>query len=149
MKSATAHELETAIRSTLQEVSQLKNKVIRKEQEKQDQLRDMLLAIIDIVDSFERVEEGLAERGLDKSEEGSRVMKRYKGVHRKLMNVLNINGVEPLTFPNNQLVVGFSRVVDTVPDNTKQNDEIITIIRNGYVRGDELIREAEVITVKN
>jgi molecular chaperone GrpE (heat shock protein) len=40
-------------------------------------------------------------------------------------------------------------VIDTEPDSNLPNDTIIEIVRNGYIHGKELIREAEVIIVKN
>ena len=40
-------------------------------------------------------------------------------------------------------------VVDTEPDPTKEDGLVISIEKNGYVRGDRLIRRAEVIIIKN
>jgi molecular chaperone GrpE (heat shock protein) len=40
-------------------------------------------------------------------------------------------------------------VVETEADSQRKNDEIISVIRNGYIRGKELIRPAQIIVVKN
>ena len=111
--------------------------------------KEILLGIIDLADTFERVEEGLIERGIDKNEESGKVINRYKSVQKKTSNLLSKYGVTKLEYPENKLIVGFSKIVDTEPDSNRKNDEIISIVRNGYIRGVELIREAELIVVKN
>ena len=58
-------------------------------------------------------------------------------------------GITKIDFPENKLIVGLCKVIDTEPDNKLPNDTIIEIVRNGYIHGKELIREAEVIIVKN
>lgn len=143
------NELENIITAHLREINTLKNDVERKEVEKQDLFKEMILGIIDIVDTFERVEESLVEKGLDKEEVSSKLINRYKSVHKKTVSLLSKYGVTRLEYPENKLIVGFSKIVDTEPDSSRKNDEIISIVRNGYIRGKELIREAELIVVKN
>ena len=53
----TIKELETIIVQNLQSSNSLKNEVEKKENEKHDQLKDISLGIVDILDSFERIEE--------------------------------------------------------------------------------------------
>ncbi len=52
-------------------------------------------------------------------------------------------------FPENKLIVGLCEVVETQADGNKKNDEIISVVRTGYIRGKELIRAAQIIVVKN
>lgn len=40
-------------------------------------------------------------------------------------------------------------VVDTEPDATKEDGLVVSIEKDGYVRGERLIRRAEVIIIKN
>ena len=142
-------EIEEIITSQLIKINSLKNDVESKEIEKQDLFKEIILGVIDLIDTFERVEEGLIERGIDKNEESGKVINRYKSVQKKTLNLLSKYGVTKLEYPENKLIVGFSKVVDTEPDMNRKNDEIISIVRNGYIRGKELIREAELIVVKN
>jgi|ERR1035437_734327 molecular chaperone GrpE (heat shock protein) len=142
-------ELEKIITSNLQSVKNLENDLERKDREKHDQLKDISLGIIDILDSFEQIEVGLIEKGLDKNEEAIKTMNRYKTIQKKLLNLLQKYGVTKIEFPDNRLIVGLCEVVETEPDNNRKNDEIISIIRNGYIRGKELIRAAQIIVVKN
>ena len=120
----------------------------QKELEKQDLMKDFFLGIIKILDSFETKEENLKER-YSEEKVAQKTIKSYSSIKKQLLNLLKKHGVTRLEFPENRLIVGFSKVVETEPDNTKVNDEIISIVRQGYIRGSELIREAELIVVKN
>lgn len=142
-------ELESFVSQNLLSVNSLKNEVEKKEFEKQDLLKEISLSIIDILDSFERVEEGLIEKGLDKNEEASKTMNRYKTIHKKLLNLLQKHGITKIEFPDNRLIVGLCEVIETEVDNNRKNDDIISIVRSGYIRGKELIRAAQIIVVKN
>lgn len=142
-------ELEGYLTTSLREVVSLKNNIEVLKNEKRDQFKKLVLGIIDVVDSFERSEKVLIEKQLDKTDDGFKTMQRYKLVLKKLQNLLSNHGVTKLEFPENKLIIGFSKVVDTEPDNDKSNDEIISIIKNGYIKGKEMIREAEIIIVKN
>lgn len=145
----TIKELETIIVQNLQSINSLKNEVEKKENDKHDQLKDISLGIIDILDSFERVEESLIEKGLDKYEEASKMMIRYKTIQKKLLNLLQKYGIAKIEFPDNRLIVGLCEVVEKEVESNRHNDEIISIVRNGYIKGKELIRAAQIIVVKN
>lgn len=142
-------ELEEVITNNLLVVSNLRNEVEQKELEKQDQVRETALSIIDILDSFERIEEGLIEKGLDKSDEAGKIITRYKSVEKKLLNLLQKHGITKVEFPDNRLIVGLCEVVDTETDSTRKNDEIVSIVRNGFIRGKIVIRPAQIVVVKN
>jgi len=142
-------ELERQITQNLQLVSCLKNEVEKKQNEIRDQLKDISLGIIETLDSFERIEEGLVEKGLDKKDEVNKTMNRYKTIQKKLFNLLRNYGITKIEFPENRLIVGLCEVVETEADSSRKNDEIVTIVRNGYIRGKELIRATQIIIVKN
>jgi molecular chaperone GrpE (heat shock protein) len=142
-------ELETIIVQNLQSSNSLKNEVEKKENEKHDQLKDISMGIVDILDSFERIEENLIEKGLAKNEEAGKTMNRYKTIQKKLLNLLQKYGITKIEFPENRLIVGLCEVVETEADSNRINDEIISVVRSGYIRGKELIRAAQIIVVKN
>lgn len=142
-------ELETSFTKQLTEIIELQNQLEILVHEKNDQLKDFAIGIINVIDSIERIEESLKEREYDKNDIGSKIMKRYSLVSKLLINHLNKFGIEKINFPDNRLIVGYSRIVDTEPDESRDNDEIINIVRNGYIKGNYLIREADLIVVKN
>ena len=142
-------ELEQLIIQSLKSTNLLKNEVERKENEKHDLLKDISLNIIDIIDSFERIEESIIEKEYHKIDEVSKTVSRYKTIQKKLLGLLQKYGVTRIEFPDNRLIVGLCEVVETEADSNRKNDDIISIIRNGYIRGKELIRPAQIIVVKN
>jgi molecular chaperone GrpE (heat shock protein) len=146
---ACLNELESMIRNNLQSISRLKNQLEQKEWENNDLLKGMALGIIDAIDSLERAEEVLKESEQDKNSEVAKITKRYQSVQTKLLNLLQKYGITKVEFPDNNLITGLCEVVKTEIDASKKNDEIVSIIRNGYKRGNELIRSAQIIVVKN
>jgi molecular chaperone GrpE len=144
-----ALELEHLMVQNLKTISSLKNEVELKENEKRDLLKEIFLNVIDILDSCERIEESIIEKEYNKITEVKKTTSRYKTIQRKLFGLLQKHGVTKIDFPENRLIVGLCEVVETEPDNNRKNDEIISVIRNGYIRGKELIRPAQLIVVKN
>lgn len=142
-------ELEQLIVQNLKSTNLLKNEVERKENEKHDLLKEFSISIIDILDSFERIEESVIEKEYHKIDEVSKTVSRYKTIQKKLLGLLQKHGITRIEFPDNRLIVGLCEVVETEADSNRKNDEIISVIRNGYIRGKELIRPAQIIVVKN
>jgi len=133
----------------LKTILELKNSEDRCETEKKDQFNKLIIGIIEVIDTFENAEEGINERNLNTDDNSQRIINRFARVLRELHRLLKKNGVTKLEFPENRLMIGFCEVIDTEPDSDLVNDTIIEIVKNGYIHGKELIREAEVIIVKN
>ncbi len=149
MMNLLLNELEQIIVQNLKSINVLENKVEQMTIEKDDLIKEISLSIIYILDSFESIEESLVERQYDKIEEVHKTVNRYRIIKKKLFAVLQKQGVAKIEFPDNRLIVGICEVVDTEPDSSRKNDEIVSVIRNGYIRGKDLIRPAELIVVKN
>lgn len=141
-------ELKNKISNNLSEVLELKNSLKNKELEKQDLMKEFFLGIIEIVDSYENKEASLLEK-LPSDSDCIKIINSFSAIKKKLINLLSKHGVTKVEFPENKLIIGFSKVVGTEPDPTKKSDFIISIVRNGYIRAHEVIREAELIIVKN
>ncbi len=142
-------ELENLITLNLQSANNLKNEVEKKVNEKHDQLIEITKGIIETLDTFDKVDEWLIEKGLDKNEDSVKTKNRYNSVKTKLLNLLQKYGITKIEFPDNRVIVGLCEVVETEADSNRKNDEIISVVRGGYIRGNELIRAAQIIVVKN
>ena len=90
--NASIKELEKLITQNLQSANNLKNDVERKGNEKHDQLLEISKGIIETLDSFDKIEEWLIEKGLDKSEDSVKTKNRYASVKTKLLNLLQKYG---------------------------------------------------------
>jgi molecular chaperone GrpE (heat shock protein) len=146
---ALKNQLSQIIVENLQSNNHLKNEIEQKDNEKHDLLKELSINIIDIIDSCEHIEEWLIEHNYNEIDEVNKTNSRYKIVQKKLLGLLKKNGITKIEFPDNRLIVGLCEVVETEVDSQKINDEIISVIRNGYIRGKELIRSAQIIVVKN
>jgi len=142
-------ELQKIITLNLQSANNLKNEVEKKVNEKHDQLIEITKGIIETLDTFDKVDEWLIEKVLDKNEDSVKTKNRYNSVKIKLLNLLQKYGITKIEFPDNRVIVGLCEVVETEADSNRKNDEIISVVRGGYIRGNELIRAAQIIVVKN
>ena len=142
-------ELEKIITLNLQSANNLKNEVEKKVNEKHDQLIEITKGIIETLDTFDKVDEWLIEKGLDKNDDSVKTKNRYNSVKTKLLNLLQKYGITKIEFPDNRVIVGLCEVVETEADSNRKNDEIISVVKGGYIRGNELIRAAQIIVVKN
>ena len=145
----TATELEQIIIQNLKSTNHLKNEIEKQENEKHDLLKNISLNIIDIIDSCENIDEWVIDNEYNEVDEARKTNSRYKTIQKKLLALLQTQGISKIEFPDNRLIVGLCEVIETEADRNRKNDEIISIIRNGYIRGKELIRPAQIIVVKN
>jgi molecular chaperone GrpE (heat shock protein) len=147
--NASIKELENIIKDNLLTISRLTNHIEQAEIEKDDWIKEVVLGIIDLVDSFERLEEEVVEKGRNQSADVSKIVKRYHTIHTKLLYFLQKYKITKIEFPDNRLITGVCEVVGTEPDSAAANDEIVSIVQNGYLKENELIRAAQIIVVKN
>lgn len=132
----------------LNQVHELKRQIADKERERQDQMRDFLLGLIDLLDALEQKDATLRERYAE-TPDALKIVTSYGSVQKRLLRQLDRYGVARVDFTEGRLLVGVSKVVDREPDASRPNDSIVSIVRQGYVRGNTVLREAEVIVVKN
>lgn len=130
-----------AIVGLRQEVTDLQN-------HHHDLSRDFCLGIISVLDSFESKEGNLSLR-YEADEQAQRVIKSYSSIKKQLLGLLAKHGVTQLEFPDGRLPIGFAKVIDTEPAPGQENDTIVGVVKPGYVRGSQVVREAEVIVVRN
>jgi molecular chaperone GrpE (heat shock protein) len=142
-------KLKNIVIKNLKKTNELKNEVGQIKNEKHDQLKDISKGIIDVLDSFKRVEERVLKKGYNEVEEAEKTMNRYKSVEKKLLILLRKHGITKIEFPDKKLIFGLCEVVETKEAKDREDDEIISIVKNGYIRGKEVIRPAQIIVVKN
>lgn len=109
----------------------------------------LFLELASVLDSFENVFNNLQDKEESFDKSAKRAMKSFRGIHRKLLRIMDESGVERLEFPDGKAEIGLCKVVDTEPMVGAEEGAIISVVRNGYRRGDRVLRPAEVITVAN
>ncbi len=109
----------------------------------------LFLELVSVLDSFENVFNNLQDKEETFDKSTKRAMKSFRGIYRKLLRVMDESGVERLGFPDGKAEIGLCKVVETEPMTGAEEGAIISIVRNGYRRGERILRPAEVITVAN
>lgn len=110
---------------------------------------DIFRDFLSIIDTFERAEETIKERGLDVDENAQKAIKRLLNAKKKAIFVLEKYDVKPIVFENNKAIDEFCVTNGTEPDPSKEDGTIVSIEKNGYTRNGHVVRPAEVIVVKN
>ncbi len=113
----------------------------------QDAEDNLLLELVDILDSFENVFKNLEEKESTFDKSTQRAMKSFKAIYRKVIRILEDRGVEKIEFPDGKAKIGLCKIVETKAVEGIEDGSIISIVRNGYRRGERILRSAEVITV--
>lgn len=141
-------ELEDLQTQQLTLTHSLKKQLAEKEIEKQDQMREFLLGLIEILDALEQKEANLRERYAD-DPDALKIVTNHASLQKRVWRQLERHGVSRVDFKNGKLILGLSKVVETMPDISKPNESIISIVSHGYIKGNTVLREAELIVVKN
>ena len=102
-----------------------------------------------VLDTFERAEQTIKERELDKDETTKKAINRLLNAKKKALGVLEKFNVQKIEFENNKSIEELCEVADTEPDPGRETGDIVSIEKQGYTRHGHLIRPAEVIIVKN
>lgn len=109
----------------------------------------LLNDFISVIDAYEKVETKIKEMDLPEDDNIQRVIKRLLQPKKTALSILSKNGVSQIDIVGKPLNEDICTVVETEPDNEKENDIVLSIEKNGYVRGERLIRRAEVVIVRN
>lgn len=115
---------------------------------REKQLDSIFKDLLTVVDAFEKADSRLNEQ-YPENVYVAKARKRFATSKKKLLEILNKNGVAEIQFPDGIATLEDCQIEDTVPDDSKFNDTIISIEKAGYRRNGRLLRLAEVIVVKN
>ena len=96
---------------------------------------EMISEFIKVIDSFDKSETVVKEKGLDQEETSQKAIKRMLQPKKVAATILDKYDVH--------------KIVETEPDLEQEDGIVISIEKDGYTRGNRLIRRAEVVVIKN
>lgn len=138
------------------EITQLKKDNLKKKNDIEElllnyerQIDSLLNDFISVVDAYEKVEIKIKDMDLPEDEIIQKVVKRMMQPKKTALSVLSKHGVSQIDIIGKSLNEDLCTVTETEPDSEKENDIVLSIEKNGYKRGERLIRRAEVIIVRN
>lgn len=127
----------------------LKNQLEEFEKSQDKRIDEIFCEFLTVLDTFERAEQTIKERELDKDETTKKAINRLLNAKKKALGVLEKFNVQKIEFENNKSIEELCEVADTEPDPGRETGDIVSIEKQGYTRHGHLIRPAEVIIVKN
>ena len=113
------------------------------------QLDALINDVIQIIDAYEKAETKVKESGLYDDENVQKAVKRMLQPKKVALSMLSKYNVSQIDLDGKIVNDDICTVVDTEPDPDKEDGLVLSIEKNGYLRGDRLIRRAEVIVVRN
>ncbi|MEO4788100.1 nucleotide exchange factor GrpE [Bacteroides uniformis] len=127
----------------------LRNQLEEFEKSQDKRIDEIFCDFLTVLDTFERAEQTIKERELDKDETTKKAINRLLNAKKKALGVLEKFNVQKIEFENNKSIEELCEVADTEPDPGRETGDIVSIEKQGYTRHGHLIRPAEVIIVKN
>lgn len=127
----------------------LRNQLEEFEKSQDKRIDEIFCEFLTVLDTFERAEQTIKERELDKDETTKKAINRLLNAKKKALGVLEKFNVQKIEFVNNKSIEELCEVADTEPDPDRETGDIVSIEKQGYTRQGHLIRPTEVIIVKN
>ena len=127
----------------------LRNQLEEFEKSQDKRIDEIFCEFLTVLDTFERAEQTIKERELDKDETTKKAINRLLNAKKKALGVLEKFNVQKIEFENNKSIEELCEVADTEPDPGRETGDIVSIEKQGFTRLGHLIRPAEVIIVKN
>lgn len=141
--------IETEITRLKQDNLKQKNTIEESSLDHERQIDALVSDVITIIDAFEKAEVKVKEMGLTEDENAQKAIKRMLQPKKMALSVLAKYNVTRIDLDGKPMNADTCIVVDTEPDADKEEGTILSIEKNGYQRGNRLIRRAEVIIVRN
>lgn len=141
--------IEEKMADSLRKIVTLQNEKEQAQKNHEKELDDIFAEVLTVIDTFQKSEAIIKERGLDQEENASKAIKRLLNAKKKALSVLEKFNVKRIEFETGMVDDDLCTTVETEPDSTRKNGEIISIEKDGYTRNGHLIRRAEVVIVKN
>lgn len=149
-KAAIEKELKDYFVAFGQKEIQLKNQIEKAERAQYEQLKDFAVGLIEMIDGLDRkIERQNNKEEEEESKEARKALKTLINMRKKMLRLLDRFGIRPIVFPDNQLIESYAKVLGSEPSRDHQDREILRIILPGYMQASQIIRQAEVIVVKN
>lgn len=141
--------IETEITRLKQDNLKQKNTIEESSLDHERQIDALVSDVITIIDAFEKAEVKVKEMGLTEDENAQKAIKRMLQPKKMALSVLAKYNVTRIDLDGKPMNADTCIVVDTEPDADKEEGTVLSIEKNGYQRGNRLIRRAEVIIVRS
>ena len=146
---AILSKLESEITEIKKENLKQKNDIEEIALNSEREIDALIFDLISIISAFEKAEIKVNEIGLTADENAAKAIKRMLQPKKVALSILAKYNVNQIDLDGKQVNENLCTIVDTEPDSKKEDGLVVSIEKNGYTRGNRLIRRAEVVIVRN
>jgi len=140
--------LKNNIISLLKENLLLKTEIRKVKDNKLNTEKEMLLDILNILDSLQlkitRLNE--SKNNEKNQQEFEKAINSFNSIIRIIENILSKYNVTEIILKDNKATPELCKIIETQFNNQKEHGTVIEVIRKGYKYDDKILRPAEVIT---
>ncbi len=132
-------------------IAELTHEAVEREQALQDREKGLFMNIFEVIDALDLLMENTASKKGELDKTARMLAKSIGTIRKKMIRLLKARNIVQITFEDNKASILHCKVVDTKQDIEKENETILSVVKNGYMDiGQNLVlRKAEVITVMN
>ena len=107
--------------------------------------------VFEALDAFEQLEKTLEAKQEQMDKTALYLAKNVRSIHKKLLRMLKKRKIYPIDFSENKAEMKYCKVLETRASPDQEEETILSVLKTGYLdqRNDEVLRKAEVITVRN
>jgi molecular chaperone GrpE (heat shock protein) len=133
------------------EIADLKQRAKEHDEESLQREQKLFLELIDVIDIFDTLEHNLRRKTEPLDRTSVALLNTLRAIQRKLFRLLASHHIVPLEFSDRKAKVEQCHIIDTRRVPTRQNEEILSIEKRGYINTERncIVRKAEVVTVCN
>lgn len=133
------------------EIADLKQSAKAHDEEALRREQELFLELIDVLDVFDTLENNLRRKTEPLERTSLALLNTLRAVQRKLLRLLASHHIVPLEFSDRKAKVEECRIIDTRRAPARQNEEILSVEKRGYIDTgrNRVLRKAEVVTVCN
>jgi len=138
------------ITALLKEKNSLQHKCDTTLSEKEGEKRKIFLDIISVLDDFDKLFGALASKSGSLSEPEIKLIKSFQARYNRILSLLEKYGVTRIKAGLGEIAdAKLHKIIDTVEDKGKANGIIVEELCSGYFWPNGILRETDVIVVKN
>ncbi len=128
------------------EILELKSIISDERMQANNSELSLLMELFETIDALENLIENLLQK--EQSKTIKRITKNVDSIKKKIYRILSNREIDKILFPDNMAIFGLCKVVDTESSDELPEKTITKIVKNGFQRGDKILRPAEIITIK-
>jgi len=113
--------IEEKMADSLRKIVTLQNEKEQAEKNHEKELDDIFAEVLTVIDTFQKSEAIIKERGLDQEENASKAIKRLLNAKKKALSVLEKFNVKRIEFETGMVDDDLCTTVETEPDSTRKN----------------------------